>query len=357
MTQLSKSLFISVTTIIVLATASCSNIGYYAQSIAGGYKVLAGREPIDEVLADPDVADPVKEKLKAVVKIRDFASSDLQLPDNDSYRTYVDLKRPYAVWNVFAAPEFSMEMKEWCFLFVGCVRYRGYFDEADAKAYADELRKEGLDVYVSGIAAYSTIGWFDDPILNTIIQRDEIRLAGLIFHELSHQVVFIKGDTAFNEGFAVTVEIEGVKRWLAKNGTPELLEKYQARKVRHKQFVDLVTDTRNQLEALYLKNIDVDGMRKQKVAIIEKMKQSYQQLKESWDGFAGYDRWFSEPVNNAQISAVTTYRDYVPAFQNLLAQKNNDLASFYKAVEGLGDMESADRQQAIDKLLQYTAAE
>jgi len=355
MTPRSKTAFIAAATIFALVTVSCSNIGYYAQSIAGGYKVLAGREPIEEVLVDPKVDDSTKDKLKTVVRIRDFATSDMQLPDNDSYRTYVDLKRPFAVWNVFAAPEFSVEMKEWCFLFVGCVRYRGYFDEADAQAYANELRQEGLDVYVSGIAAYSTIGWFDDPMLNTIIQRDEIRLAGLIFHELSHQVVFIKGDTAFNEGFAVTVEFEGVKRWVTKNGTPELLQNYQARKTRHTQFVELVTETRNQLEALYKQKMPVDVMRTQKVAIIEKMQQTYQQLKSSWNGFAGYDRWFSKPINNAQISAVTTYRDYVPAFQNLLAQKNHDMAAFYRSVEEMGDLDASERQQAIERLLQTPA--
>lgn len=351
MTQRSRITIAVLISIFALVSASCSNFSYYAQSIAGGYNVLAGREPIDEVLKDPSVSDSVKDKLRTVLKIREFASSDMQLPDNDSYRTYVDLKRPYAVWNVFAAPEFSMEMKEWCFVFVGCVRYRGYFDEADANAYADELRQEGLDVYVTGIAAYSTIGWFDDPMMNTIIQRDEIRLAGLIFHELSHQVVFIKGDTAFNEGFSVAVELEGVKRWLGKNGTPELLDKYQARKARHKQFVELVTETRNQLEALYKQTIAVDEMRERKVSIIEQMQSEYQRLKSSWDGFAGYDRWFSQSINNAQISAVTTYRDYVPAFQNLLAQKNHDMPAFYKAVEALGEMESEERQRAIDVLM------
>ena len=351
MIRSSKLIIVFVILLTLLVTVSCSSISYYAQSIAGGYKVLAGREPVDEVLADPEVSDEVKEKLKAVIKIRDFATSDMQLPDNDSYRTYVDLKRPYAVWNVFAAPEFSMKMKEWCFLFVGCVRYRGYFDEADAQAYADTLREEGLDVFVTGISAYSTIGWFDDPMMNTIIKRDEIRLAGLIFHELSHQVVFIKGDTAFNEGFSVTVELEGVKRWLEKNGSPELLAKYRERKARHKQFVALVTETRNKLEELYKRTLDVKDMRAEKVAIIENMKSEYQKLKSGWNGFAGYDRWFSKSINNAQIAAVTTYRDYVPAFQALLAEKKYDMPAFYKAVESLGDLDSEERLDAINALL------
>jgi len=286
-----------------------------------------------------------------VLEIREFASRELQLPDNDSYRTYVDLHRPYVVWNVFAAPEFSMQMKEWCFLFVGCVRYRGYFDEQDAQQYASELKLEGLDVYVTGIAAYSTIGWFDDPVLNTIIQRDEIRLAGLIFHELSHQEVFVKGDTAFNEGFSVTVELEGVKRWLQHQDSPELMHKYQQRKDRHKQFVALVNGTRDRLETLYGGSDEPGEMRDKKAAIIEDMKQQYQQLKAGWDGYAGYDRWFSKPINNAQIAAVTTYRDYVPAFQALLAKNNYDMRAFYDAVVELGELPKKDRTLAIQDLL------
>lgn len=336
---------------IVILTLGCSNLGYYAQSVSGGYEVLSKREPIADVLDDPSVPQTIKNKLQVVLEIRDFASQELQLPDNDSYRTYVDLERPYVVWNVFAAPEFSMEMKEWCFLFVGCVRYRGYFDEQDAQKYASELKEEGLDVYVTGIAAYSTIGWFDDPVLNTIIKRDEIRLAGLIFHELSHQEVFVKGDTAFNEGFSVTVELEGVRRWLQHQDSPELMQKYQLRKDRHKQFVALVNKTRDQLEALYNSGDAGETMRDKKAAIIEGMKQQYQQLKTEWDGYAGYDRWFSKPINNAQIAAVTTYRDYVPAFQALLAKHKHDMRAFYAAVEELGELPKEERTRAIQALM------
>ncbi len=332
-------------------TLGCSNIGYYAQSISGGYEVLSRREPIADVLQDPTVPQSVKDKLQVVLEIREFASRKLQLPDNDSYRTYVDLQRPYAVWNVFAAPEFSMQMKEWCFLFVGCVRYRGYFDEQAAQQYADKLKQENLDVYVTGIAAYSTIGWFDDPVLNTIIQREEIRLAGLIFHELSHQEVFVKGDTAFNEGFSVTVELEGVKRWLEFKDSPELMQQYQQRKDRHKQFVTLVNQTRDRLEKLYNGDDDIDFKRKKKSAIIDDMKQQYQDLKAKWDGYAGYDRWFAKPINNAQIAAVTTYRDYVPAFQVLLAKNNYDMRAFYDAVAELGDMPKKQRSEAIQDLM------
>jgi predicted aminopeptidase len=341
---------------LVVLIVGCSNLGFYAQSIAGGYEVLSKREPIAEVLQDPAVPQAVKDKLQVVLEIREFASREMQLPDNDSYRTYVDLQRPYVVWNVFAAPEFSMQMKEWCFLFVGCVRYRGYFDEQDAEQYAGKLQEEGLDVYVTGVAAYSTIGWFDDPVLNTIINRDEIRLAGLIFHELSHQEVFIKGDTAFNEGFSVTVELEGVKRWLQHKGSPDLMEKYQQRKDRHKEFVALVNATRDRLEKVYASDAAADTKRQDKAAIIEDMRQQYEQLKVGWDDYAGYDRWFAQPINNAQIAAVTTYRDYVPAFQSLLEQKGHDMRAFYAAVAELGELPKNERDEAIQALLKNAAS-
>lgn len=351
-----KLFVIALIALLAALTLGCSNLGFYAQSVAGGYEILSKRQAVTEVLQDPSVPQEIKAKLRMVLAIREFASAELQLPDNDSYRTYVDLQRPYAVWNVFAAPEFSTQMQEWCFLFVGCVRYRGYFDEQDAEQYATKLKQEGLDVHVAGIAAYSTIGWFDDPVLNTIITRDETHLAGLIFHELSHQEVFIKGDTAFNEGFSVAVELEGIKRWLQHKGSPELLAQYTLRKECHKQFVDLVNQTRDRLEALYQTNEEPETKRQKKAALIDGMRQDYQQLKAGWDGYAGYDRWFASPINNAQIAAVTTYSDYVPAFQALLAQKNYDLRAFYDAVATLGEMEKQKRSLAIQELMKSASA-
>ncbi|NOZ51943.1 MAG: aminopeptidase [Gammaproteobacteria bacterium] len=336
---------------VILLLAGCSNIGYYAQSVAGGFNVLVNREPIEVVVQDENVPQHIKTKLATVLQIRKFATEALSLPDNDSYRTYVDLGRPYAVWNVFAAPEFSMEMQEWCFLFVGCVKYRGYFHEQDAIEFAEGLDSEGLDVYVSGIAAYSTIGWFDDPVMNTIINRDEIRLAGLIFHELSHQQLFIKGDTAFNEGFAVAVELEGIKRWLAQHDSLQDIEHYTQRKQRHKQFVQLISKTRNQLDHLYKSRQSSVMLRQKKNNIISQLRNEYAVLKQSWDGYEGYDNWFSKDINNAQIAAITTYRDYVPAFQALLQQQGGDLAAFYQVVAEIGDMPAEQRTARIHQLI------
>lgn len=312
--------------------------------------MLTNREPIETVLSDERVSPDIKAKLTTVLQIREFASEALHLPNNDSYRTYVDLGRPYAVWNVFAAPAYSMEMQKWCFLFVGCVKYRGYFNEQDAVDFAKDLHDEGLDVYVSGVAAYSTIGWFDDPVMNTIINRDDIRLAGLIFHELSHQVVFIKGDTAFNEGFAVAVELEGIKRWLAEHGSSQDAHLYTQRKQRHKQFLQLVSTTRLRLDELYRSGRSEETLEQEKNNIISQLHDEYASLKQSWDGYDGYDRWFSHDINNAQISAVTTYRDYVPAFQALLQQQDGDLVAFYRVVAEIGDLSMEQRTARVNQL-------
>ena len=342
--------FLCLVILVAVNIQGCSNFGFYAQSIAGGLEVLTHREPITDVLENPDVSQDVKDKLKFVLQARTFASKQLSLPDNDSYRTYVDLKRPYAVWNVFAAPEFSMQMKEWCFLFAGCVKYRGYFDEKDADNFASELKKQGLDVFVAGIDAYSTLGWFDDPMLNTVIKRDKTQLAELIFHELAHQEVYVKGDTVFNEGFAVAVANEGIKRWLTQQGSPEQTTQYHERKQREQQFIELVTQTRGRLEDLYQSHKDDSQLREEKANIIQDMQFQYQQLKTRWNGYAGYDNWFSMPINNAQIAAIVTYQDYVPAFENLLVQQHNDLAAFFQAVKKLGELPIDQRHAELRQL-------
>ena len=335
----------------LLLLAGCSNLGYYAQSIAGQIKLLSAREPIEELLQDNSTDPALKDKLRKVLEIRSFASRSLALPDNGSYRSYVDLKRPFVVWNVFAAPEFSFKLKEWCFPFAGCVRYRGYFAEADARGYAAEMRAQSLDVYVGGVPAYSTLGWFDDPILNTVIHQDAVNLAGLIFHELGHQRLYVKGDSAFNEGFATAVELEGVKRWLAQQGDEQLDARYQQQKARRKQFVALVMQTRDALEKLYQSDQAPQAKRADKQAIQQHMREQYRQLKQQWQGYAGYDNWFSGALNNAQLAAVTTYEDYVPAFQQLLKQQHGVLPAFYEAAAKIGALDPAARRSAMHALL------
>jgi predicted aminopeptidase len=337
--------------VMVLIMASGCSIGYYSQSVSGHLSLMSSRVPIQDLLEDDNTSEDLKAKLRLVLQIREFASNALQLPENDSYKSYVELDRKHVVWNVVAAPEFSMELEKWCFLIVGCVNYRGYFSEQDAQAFAEELRTEGKDVFVPGVDAYSTLGWFDDPMLSTLIKRSEPRLAGLVFHELAHQLLYIKNDSAFNESFAKAVEIEGVRRWMQHRGTPKLSQLYEAQKQRDQQFVALVKNTSEKLKQLYAENLPQEVMRQKKAEIFQHMQQHYGQLKTNWQGYNGYDRWFGKDLNNAKLGTVGIYRNLVPAFQVLLQQHNGDLNAFYEAVKQLSKLPKEERLAELDKLL------
>ncbi len=331
---------------IVPLLAGCSSIGYYMQSIEGQLRLLWARQPIADMIADPATPLPLKARLERVLAIRDFASRELQLPDNPSYRSYTDLQRPFVVWNVFAAAEFSVAPKEWCFLVVGCVSYRGYFAQAAGEAYARELRGEGLDVFVSGVPAYSTLGWFDDPVLNAFINYPEHAVSRLIFHELAHQVVYIKGDTEFNESFAAAVETEGVRRWIARNGDDKLRAEFERSQQRRTQFRALLFEYRERLAVLYGLPIAPDEMRVRKAQTFSDMRGDYALLKSQWSGFAGYDRFF-EHLNNANLASFAIYSGLVPQFQQLIAKHNGDLAAFYAEVKELAALGKAERASRL----------
>jgi len=322
--------------------AGCSNFGYYMQSIDGQMKVLRARQPIADMIADPATPPALKHKLERALAIRDFASRELLLPDNRSYRSYADLKRQFVVWNVFAAAEFSIEPREWCFLIAGCVGYRGYFAQAKAEDFARGLRGEGLDVFVGGVPAYSTLGWFDDPVLNTFINYPEYEIARLIFHELAHQMLYVKGDSEFNESFAVTVETEGVKRWLAHDGDVNMRADFDHAQQRRTQFLDLVHVYRDRLAALYRSRAAPEEMRARKADAFADMQRDYAQLKLQWGGYAGYDRFF-DGVNNAHLASVAIYNALVPQFQQILAGHNGDLAAFYAEVKALAALDKDGR--------------
>ncbi len=320
------------------------------QSARGQLELLNARVPIADVIAKPDTPAELKAKLEFVLRVREFASRELHLPDNASYRGYSDLKREHVVWNVFATPELSLDLREWCFLVVGCVRYRGYFAQSDAELYGDRLRGEGNDVFVAGIDAYSTLGWFDDPVLNTFIRRSENFLAGLIFHELAHQRIYVKGDTTFNESFARTVEVEGVRRWLSAVGTPERQHVYEREVERQQQFIALITATRNELKAIYASATSDDDKRSAKRAAFEKLSQHYAERRKEWNGFDGYDKWFANSLNNAKLGSVGAYTEKVPAFEALLRNNNNDLEKFFTAVEQLGTLPLEERSARLADL-------
>ena len=328
--------------------AGCSTLGYYLQAFNGQMELNRKARPIPQVLDDEHTPAELKKRLEHVQEIRRFASHDLALPDNGSYRRYADLQRPYVVWNVFATKEFSVVPQQWCFPIAGCVGYRGYFAQEAADAFAAQQRKAGLDVYVGGVPAYSTLGWMDDPVLNTFIRYPDTEIARLVFHELAHQLVYLPGDSTFNESFATTVELEGVKRWLAVQGTPEQLAEFQAAQARKRDFAELVTRYRDKLELLYASGIDAQAMHSAKAQTFEQMLADYQALRAQWGGFAGYDWWFAQPLNNAQIASVAMYTQLVPGFQKLLADSGGDLPRFYQAVKALAKMPEKERLAVLE---------
>ena len=333
-----------------LALAGCAASEYYAQAVAGHLEIMRLAVPIPERIADPATPPALRARLERVQTMRDFASKDLALPDNGSYRSYAAIGRPYAVWNVFAAPEFSVVARQSCFPVAGCVSYRGYYAQADAERYAAEARARGDDVYVGGVPAYSTLGWFDDPVLSTFIGYPDGELARLLFHELAHQVAYVKDDTIFNESFAVAVERAGVRRWLAQHGNDAERRAYDALQARKAEFVALVLRYRDRLAALYREPLPDAEKRAAKARIIDEMEAEYGALKATWGGYAGYDRFFAKPVGNAHFASVAAYTALVPAFEALLAREGNDLTRFYAAVKALAALPKTERDAQLAKL-------
>ena len=334
--------------ILSLLLAGCASFGYYAQAVGGHLKVMGAARPIEEILQDPATDPALKKTLENIHVVREFASRELALPDNNSYRNYADLGRPFVVWNVFAAPEFSVEPEKWCMPLVGCVSYRGYYDRDEAERYAAILHKSGLDTYVGGVPAYSTLGYFDDPVLNTFLRLGDTETARTIFHELAHQLVFVEGDTAFNESFAATVEREGLRRWFARNGAPEQQKAFAEQQQRRELFVQLVGEYRDRLRALYAACQSREKIRPAKAEIVADMKRAYALLKISWGGDARYDKWFEQDLNNAKIASLSLYTQLAPAFEALLDNEGRDLPRFYRRVTELSQLPKAERLAALN---------
>ncbi|WP_420476870.1 aminopeptidase [Noviherbaspirillum sp. ST9] len=326
--------------------AGCAQLGYFVQAAQGQLSLLSEARPIDDWLSSPDVEDKLKGKLTRVKQIRQFAARELALPDNDTFTTYADLKRPFVMWNIVATPELSLKPLQWCFPVAGCVNYRGYYSKEDAQSYAAELRAEKYDVEVSGVPAYSTLGWFKDPVLSTFIQYPDGELARLVFHELAHQVVYVAGDSRFNESFAVAVEEAGVERWMAVYGDEKTRRAYAAYEGRKRDFLALLMKHRKQLQENYERDVSDDEKRQEKASIFKSLKDEYLVLKESWGGYSGYDRWFAEPLSNAHLSAIATYHDFVPGFKAMLA-KQKTLDKFYDAVRQLATLDKDERHRQL----------
>jgi predicted aminopeptidase len=332
--------------LLVPLLGGCTAAGYYWQGIRGQLDLLERARPIPVVLATTQ--DPaLRRKLERVLTIREYASRELALPDNPSYRSYTDLGRRFVLWNVFATPELSLEPRQWCFPVAGCVNYRGYFDEAAARAEASQLGATGDDVYVGGVPAYSTLGYFNDPMLSTVIRYPDTEVARLIFHELAHQVAYAKDDTVFNESFAVTVEEEGIGRWLAAQNDPALTAQFDTSQRYRDGFRTLVTRVRNELVTLYGSHASVEEKRAGKAAAFASMRVAYGALKTEWGGFAAYDGWFAQGPNNANLAAVGLYTQKVPEFHALLAVDGGDLRRFYAHVKTLAALPKSERDSAL----------
>ena len=335
-----------------LALSGCAELAYYRQAAAGQWALLQDRRPVTEVLADPETTLTVRQRLEIAQALRTFASAELALPDNDSYRSYVDVRRPYVVKNVFAAPELALKPRRWCFPIAGCLSYRGYFDPEAAQRLADELRTDGEDVYVADISAYSTLGWFADPLLNTFIHWPTARLAELMFHELAHQRLYIADDTAFNEAFATAVGRLGAERWLAQRGMAHDQEEYAADYHRRQAFLQIVTASRESLAAVYASGQSDAEKRAEKQRILTELRAHYRELKRGWGGYAGYDRWFGQDLNNAKLAGHSTYQRWAPAFIALYQQEGQDFAAFYQAAEVLGRLPPREREARLRELLE-----
>ena len=344
---------IAVLLLPVVAFTGCT-LPYYAQAIGGQVSLLRKQVPIDEILADPAYDERTRERLALVTELRGFAVTDLGLPENDSYTSYVDLGRDYVVWNVVAAPEFSMDPVTWCFPVAGCVSYRGYFKREKAEAFAEKLRDDGYDIFSGGSAAYSTLGHFADPVLNTMLGRSDIEIAATLFHELAHQVVYVRNDTQLSESFATAVEQYGVEQWLAAGGRGGELEAYRARLRRQQAFAALVAGQRERLAALFDAGGDAEALRAAKAQSFTLMREEYEAIKQNWNGRTDYDYWFDRELNNASLVAVTSYQRWVPGLRRELERLGPE--AFFAAVAALAEQRPAARAGTLEAWNQASAS-
>lgn len=334
--------------ILATLTSACSTLRYVAHVAHGQAQLVTGREPITKVIADPATDAKLAARLRLALEARRFASTHLGLPDNRSYTSYVDLKRPYVVWNVFAAPRYSVDPILHCFPIAGCVPYRGWFDEALAKAEAVKLEARGDDVYVGGVTAYSTLGWFADPIISTMLRWDDDELIGTIFHELAHQKLYVKDDSAFNESFATFVQDEGLREWHGARGESAHDDRDRTT---GNDFVRLVLDLRERLHTLYASKVDVAAMETAKQNEIADFRQRYAQWRDThWPDDHRYDAFVAKPINNASLLPFGLYDGWTPAFAALFAQSRRDWAAFYARTSELANLEKTAREEKLRAL-------
>lgn len=343
-----KAARLTLTVLALVALSGCTSTMYLLQAANGEWHVIHGRKPIVEVIDDPRTPEPLIRELAEVRQARDFASHVLDLPDNDSYRTYVEIDRPFVVWNVVAAPVLSVQPKEWCFPIAGCVAYRGYFKEERARAFAAGLKQRGYDVVIEGVPAYSTLGKLPDPVMSTMMRYGSDELAATIFHELAHQLLYVQNDSRFDEAFAVTVEDEGLKRWLQFKGRPARIAALQKERAEDQQFITLLRETRYRLARLYASDVPRAAKLRAKERIFAALAADIQALEHRLAvRFPLYDEWIADGLNNAELVSVGTYNDCVPGFERLLRQQDGDLPRFYDAARRLAREPMASRDAQL----------
>lgn len=342
--------------LLLLSLTACESVQFYSQAVKGHSQIMLKQQPITAVIESPDTREEVRHKLALIQKARIFAIDTLKLPNNGSYTQYADIGRPYAVWNVVATEAYSTQPIQHCFPVAGCVSYRGYFSKAAAEAHAEKLKSKGYDTIVSGAAAYSTLGWFSDPVLNTMLRRSDFALAGLVFHELAHQKVYQAGDTAFNESFAMTLELAGVDAWAATQAdTPQhqaSLKHYRQSKKINTEVVALILKHRKLLADAYeaTPKDDLEQLAKVKQQGFKQLREDYQALRKKGGGSSGYDRWFAAPLNNASLVLFGDYHGWLDAFEALLKQSDGDWSRFYQSVKAMTTLDKATRTKQLQQL-------
>lgn len=331
--------------VVLPLLCGCQSARFYSQAVSGHIEIVTRRERVERLLAQGETPADLRQRLLLADELCRFGEQELGLPARGQYRHYADLERPYVVWNVFAAPEFSLTAKTWWYPVVGRLDYRGFFREEEASAQAQRLARRGYDVHVGGVDAYSTLGWFSDPLLNTFVFLPETELADLLFHELAHQRLFYPGDTECNEAFATTVAREGVRRWLVAKGQATALEQYLEEQRRDDEVTDLIHAARQRLESLYdhPPHDDPESVRQAKAAIIELLRTEYAERKLAWPGYDGYADWMAGPINNARLNSVAVYTRWVPVMERLLNGVGGDLEEFFRLMEKLEDPDREER--------------
>lgn len=338
------------TLIIIFDITGCSTIRYYSQSIQGQLEVIHNSESINTLLHQNNISEAYKEKLNLVLKLRAFSIKEMGLPDNNSYTLFADMKRDYVIWNIFANPEFSLEPLNWCYFIVGCLNYRGYFSKKEAEQEQIKLQEEGYDTYLGGVAAYSTLGWFDDPVFNSMLRWNESYLATVMFHELAHQQFYVKNDTELNESYADAIAHIGVKKWLKLKKDKKHLIDYEQNQERENKFVELINHYKSILKTLYQSSIKEEDKRKQKRMILEEMEKEYLEMSRKWQSNP-YEKWFRGGINNAKLASVITYRKYVPALLEIYDKLNHELTKFYSFSKALSKCKELIRKDVLNKRL------